>query len=71
MAVIHKGQEKYSAENPVFYEDEVGIHLNPKIGADWQARAQQKRVVTPGQNEGRRYTRQSPVIINAAPCGNY
>lgn len=36
---------------PVFYEDEVDIHLNPKIGADWQLRGQQKRVVTPGQNE--------------------
>lgn len=39
------------AEHPVFYEDEVDIHLNPKIGADWQLRGQQKRVVTPGQNE--------------------
>jgi len=29
----------------------VDIHLNPKIGADWQLRRQQKRVVTPGQNE--------------------
>ena len=39
------------AEHPVFYEDEVYIHLNPKIGADWQLRGQQKRVVTPGQKE--------------------
>ncbi|CBY98690.1 Insertion element IS630 uncharacterized 39 kDa protein ISO-IS200 39 kDa protein [Salmonella enterica subsp. enterica serovar Weltevreden str. 2007-60-3289-1] len=29
----------------------MDIHLNPKIGADWQPRGQQKRVVTPGQNE--------------------
>lgn len=36
---------------PVFYEDEVDIHLNPKIGADWHLRGQQKRVVTLGQNE--------------------
>lgn len=35
----------------MFYEDEVDIHLNPKIGADWQRRGQQKRVVTPGKNE--------------------
>ncbi|GAB7600589.1 hypothetical protein OkiPb00131_45340 [Escherichia coli] len=27
------------------------IHLNPKTGADWQLRRQQKHVVTPGQNE--------------------
>lgn len=51
MAVIHKALDECSAEHPVFYEDEVDIHLNPKIGADWQLRGQQKRVVTPGQNE--------------------
>lgn len=32
------------------YADEVDIHLNPKIGADWMLRGQQKTVVTPGQN---------------------
>ncbi len=51
MVAIHEALAKCSAENPVFYEDEVDIHLNPKIGADWQLRGQQKRVVTPGQNE--------------------
>ncbi len=34
----------------VVYEDEVGIHLNPKIGLDWMACGQQKEVLTPGQN---------------------
>lgn len=29
----------------------MDIHLNPKIGADWHLRGQQKRVVTLGQNE--------------------
>jgi transposase len=33
-----------------FYEDEVDIHLNPKIGLDWMVRGQQKEVVTPGKN---------------------
>lgn len=51
MAAIHKALDECSAEHPVFYEDEVDIHLNPKIGADWQVRGQQKRVVTLGQNE--------------------
>jgi len=37
----------------VFYEDEVDIHLNPKIGWDWMVRGQQKEVLTPGQNEKR------------------
>ncbi len=51
MAAIHKALDECSAEHPVFYEDEVDIHLNPKIGADWQLHGQQKCVVTPGQNE--------------------
>jgi transposase len=37
----------------VFYEDEVDIHLNPKIGLDWMVRGQQKEVLTPGKNEKR------------------
>jgi transposase len=32
------------------YEDEVDIHLNPKIGLDWMGRGQQKEVTTPGKN---------------------
>jgi hypothetical protein len=51
MTAIHGALQKCSVDHPVFYEDEVDIHLNPKIGADWQVRGQQKRVVTPGQNE--------------------
>ncbi|MCI4236928.1 IS630 family transposase [Dickeya dianthicola] len=51
MAVIHNALDKCSAAHPVFYEDEVDIHLNPKIGADWQERGRQKRIPTPGQNE--------------------
>lgn len=34
MAAIYKALDECSAEHPVFYEDEVDIHLNPKIGAD-------------------------------------
>jgi transposase len=37
----------------VFYEDEVDIHLNPKIGCDWMVSGQQKEVPTPGKNEKR------------------
>src|SRR5262249_35606463 len=39
--------------NVAVYEDEVDIHLNPKIGLDWMVRGQQKEVVTPGTNEKR------------------
>src|SRR5262249_46255476 len=35
------------------YEDEVDIHLNPKIGYDWMGYGQQKEVRTPGQNHKR------------------
>lgn len=42
-----------TAEEPVFYSDEVDIHLNPKIGRDWMLRGHQKLVVTPGKNEKR------------------
>lgn len=35
------------------YEDEVDIHLNPKIGLDWMGLGQQKEVLTPGKNEKR------------------
>jgi transposase len=35
------------------YEDEVDVHLNPKIGLDWMVRGQQKEVMTPGKNQKR------------------
>ena len=35
----------------MLYEDEVDIHLNPKIGPDWMPKGVQKRVVTPGRNQ--------------------
>lgn len=36
-----------------YFEDEVDIHLNPRIGRDWTLRGRQKLVVTPGQNRKR------------------
>ncbi|PHM63799.1 integrase [Xenorhabdus ishibashii] len=40
-----------SKEHPVFYEDEVDIHFNPKIGSDWYLKGQQKRIITLGKNQ--------------------
>jgi transposase len=37
----------------LLYEDEVDIHLNPKIGNDWMLEGQQKEVMTPGKNQKR------------------
>jgi transposase len=42
-----------TAREPVFYVDEVDVHLNPKIGLDWMLPGTQRQVVTPGQNEKR------------------
>ena len=36
-----------------YYQDEVDVHLNPKIGRDWMLRGKQKGVVTPGKNQKR------------------
>lgn len=38
------------ADEVVVFEDEIDIHLNPKIGPDWMVPGQQKEVSTPGQN---------------------
>jgi transposase len=41
------------SDEVAYFEDEVDIHLNPRIGRDWTLRGQQKIVVTPGQNRKR------------------
>lgn len=41
------------ASDVVVYADEVDVHLNPKIGADWMLCGTQKTVLTPGKNEKR------------------
>jgi transposase len=41
------------ADEVAVYEDEVDIHLNPKIGLDWMGLGQQKEALTPGKNEKR------------------
>lgn len=51
VATMQAALASNSLEHLVFYEDEVDIDLNPKMGADWCLKGQQKRVVTPGQNQ--------------------
>jgi transposase len=53
LAEIRELLENLPADEVAVYEDEVDIHLNPKIGLDWMIRGQQKEVETPGQNEKR------------------
>ncbi len=45
--------ERLPPDEMAFYEDEVDIHLNPKIGRDWMNRGKQKQVLTPGNNAKR------------------
>jgi hypothetical protein len=38
------------ANEVAVFQDEVDVHLNPKIGSCWMERGNQAEVVTPGQN---------------------
>lgn len=40
-------------DETVVFQDEVDVHLNPKIGACWMVRGEQAEVATPGNNEKR------------------
>lgn len=42
--------ESLPDDEVVLYQDEVDVHLNPKIGRDWMLPGQQKEVPTPGNN---------------------
>jgi transposase len=53
LARIRRLASSAERREPVFYVDEVDIHLNPKIGADWMLPGQQREIVTPGKNEKR------------------
>jgi transposase len=41
------------ADETVVFQDEVDVHLNPKIGSCWMPRGRQAEVTTPGNNEKR------------------
>lgn len=47
---IRRLAERLPKGEVLLYEDEVDIHLNPKMGDDWMLPGQQKTVLTPGQN---------------------
>jgi putative transposase len=41
------------ADETAVFQDEVDVHLNPKIGSCWMPRGRQAEVVTPGNNDKR------------------
>ena len=45
--------EQLPRDEVAFYEDELDVHLNPKVGRDWALRGRQPIVVTPGKNKKR------------------
>ncbi|GAB7217997.1 hypothetical protein OS42_46110 [Dickeya oryzae] len=49
---IEQALAQDSAANPVFYQDEVDIDLNPKIGADWMPK-KGSRSVSPRRDRTR------------------
>lgn len=51
LAQIKKTLAELGPDEVAYFEDEVDIHLNPKIGRDWMHRGTQKRIPTPGQNK--------------------
>lgn len=53
LRAIRRRLRRLRNDELAFFEDEVDIHLNPKIGSDWMLEGQQKLVVTPGQNQKR------------------
>jgi transposase len=53
LRVLRELVEDLPDDEVAVYEDEVDVHLNPKIGLDWMVKGQQKEVLTPGQNEKR------------------
>lgn len=44
---------KVPADETVVFQDEVDVHLNPKIGSQWMVRGEQAELMTPGNNEKR------------------
>lgn len=50
LAHIEQLKATLPLDEMLFHEDEVDIHLNPRIGPAWMHRGEQYRIVTPGKN---------------------
>jgi len=53
LASLRRLARDATAAEPVFFEDEMDVHLNPKIGRDWMLPGHRRYVLTPGQNKKR------------------
>ena len=52
-AALRRLSASATSAEPVFYQDEMDVHLNPKIGRDWMPKGVRRVVVTPGKNKKR------------------
>lgn len=50
IAQIRRFLRRLPPDQVAVYQDEVEIHLNPKLGRDWMLPTYQREVLTPGQN---------------------
>lgn len=50
LAALRRLARHATLREPVFYEDEMDVPLNPKIGRDWMLPGHRRWVVTPGKN---------------------
>ena len=50
IAQIRRFLRRLPPDQVAVYQDEVEVHLNPKIGRDWMLPTRQREVWTPGQN---------------------
>jgi transposase len=48
--LIRKLIESLPADEAAVWEDELDVHLNPRIGPDWMPRGSQRQIPTPGKN---------------------
>lgn len=53
LQAIRRLLEDLGPSETAVFQDEVDVHLNPKIGSQWMKRGQQAEVRTPGNNEKR------------------
>lgn len=53
LAAIRRLLSELPEDETAVFQDEVDVHLNPKIGSCWMVRGRQSEVVTPGNNQKR------------------
>ena len=53
MRAIRQLLAQLPGDETAVFQDEVDVHLNPKIGSQWMVRGEQAEVITPGDNDKR------------------